>query len=111
MSFAALLSRTATISGRSQTGPPDEYNMPTWVATSSTASCYLEQTERREVTVGRETQLATHLVIFPSGTVLDGSDLVTIDGTTYEVLGPPWSVDQPGSGEHHIEANLRELTG
>lgn len=101
------LDRPCTIITRSQTGPVDRYNQPTWVETETSSTCYFEQTDAREVTLGRTTGIATHLAIHPSGTEIDDSDKVRIDGTLYEVLGPPWRVWEPGVGESHIETNLR----
>jgi hypothetical protein len=102
----SMLDRPCTIIGRSQTGPVDRYNQPTWVETTVDTVCYIEQTDTREVTDGRTTGIATHLGVFPSGTEVDDSDKVTVD-VTYEVLGPPWRVWEPGTGESHVETNLR----
>jgi hypothetical protein len=103
----SMLDRPCTIIGRSQTGPVDRYNQPTWVSTETETVWYVEQTEAREVTEGRTTGIATHLGVWPSETEIDDSDKVSSDGVTYEVLGPPWRVWEPGSGESHVEANLR----
>jgi hypothetical protein len=103
-----MLDRTCTLIGRSQSGAVDRYNQPTWVETTTTGvECYIEQTDTREITNGRTTGIASHLGVFPSGTGIDDSDKVVLDDVTYEVLGPPWSVWEPGAGESHIEANLR----
>ena len=103
----AALDRPCTIIGRSQTGPVDRYNQPTWIETETDSVCYFEQTEAREVTEGRTTGIATHLSVFPSGTEIDDSDKVRIEGVTFEVLGPPWRVWEPGAGESHVETNMR----
>lgn len=112
MSLATMLDETCTIISRAQTGAVDRYNSPTWVETSTAGvACYIEQTQPKELTIGRETQIADFLGAFLADTVLDGSDRV-IQGThTYEVIGPPWEVWNPRTASvDHIEANLREVT-
>jgi len=104
----SMLDRPCTIIHRSQTGAWDRYHNPTWEDTATTETVwYVEQTEAREVTEGRTTGIATHLGVWPSATEVDDSDKVSSDGITYEVLGPPWQVWEPGSGESHVEANVR----
>lgn len=104
-----MLDRPCTIVGRSQSGPVDRYNQPTWLDTSVDTVCYFEQTETREVTEGRSTGIATHLFVFASGTEVDDSDQVLVDGVRFEILGPPWRVWEPGVGESHIEASARAV--
>lgn len=103
----SMMDRPCTIIGRSQTGPVDRYNKPTWVETNVDTVWYVEQTDTREVAEGRTTGIASHLGVFPSGTEVDDSDKVSSDDIIYEVLGPPWRVWEPGTGESHVEANLR----
>lgn len=110
MSFEALLDRTAVVIHRTQTGTEDRYNSPTWETSEEVAPCYLEQVQESEITVGRETQLASHLLILGPDVGLDGSDQVEIEGTVYELVGPPRFVDNPRLGFlHHIEADVREI--
>jgi hypothetical protein len=108
----SLLVRTATIVHRTQDGPPATANVPTWQeAPGLDVACYLEQTEAREITIGRETQIATHLLVVAPDVPLSGSDKVTVEGMTYEVLGPPAKVADPVLNViDHLEANLRELS-
>ena len=105
----SMLDRPCTIIGRSQTGPVDRYNEPTWLETSEPTVCYIEQTDTREITVGRNTGIATHLGVLPSGTVIDDSDRIEVGSTTYEVLGPPARLWEPELGESHVEVALREV--
>lgn len=107
-----MTSQTCIITHRAQTGAEDRYNSPTWVETTTAGvPCYIQQTEPKEVTIGRETQIADHLGVFLVGTVLDGSDEVIRNGHTYEVIGPPWEVWNPRLAQvGQIEANLREIT-
>lgn len=111
MSLESLLTLTATITRRTQTGPTDRYNVPTWVTTTTTAPCYREQTSATEDTVGRETQEATHKVVFGPDMVIDGSDLVAIDGVTYEVIGPAQYVWNPRTARlHNVAVQVKELS-
>jgi hypothetical protein len=111
MSFNGLLTQTAIITSRVQTGSPDDRNLPTWnVAVTQGIRCYIEQHQVSEDTVDRETQLQTIKGYFPAGIELDGSDEVEVDGVTYEVLGPSDPVWNPRTSTfHHVEATLREV--
>lgn len=102
-----------TIIGRSQTGAPDRYNVPTWdEADSVDTVCYHEQITAEEITDGRETQIATDLFFFLTGTVIDGSDDVIVDAVRYRVIGPPWKAADPfAGGIDHIECKARVVTG
>jgi hypothetical protein len=110
-----LLVRTATITRRTQTGPPVSANLPSWVpAVTSGVPCYIEQLSGQEFTLGRETSEATHLGVFPAGAVLGATDRVESDGTTYEVVGPVSAAHDPFDGTDvvdHVEATLKELSG
>ena len=115
MSLDSLMTRTATITRRTQSGTPDATNVPTWEETSASVKCYLEQGNRSgptssEITAGRTTEIADAFAIVPPGTPVDGTDRITVDGVRYEVIGPPWPVERPGQGTHHLELNLRALT-
>jgi hypothetical protein len=109
-----LLVRTATITRRSQTGAPVSANMPSWESSvTADVPCYIEQLSGQEFTVARETSEATHLGVFPAGTVLGATDRVEVDGTTYEVVGPVSAAHDPFEGTDvvdHVEATLKELS-
>jgi hypothetical protein len=113
VSILSLLTRDVTLIHRAQAGEADAYGNSSWAETGRTRTkCYLEQLPGgREITIDRQTQIAEALLVLPGGTGLEGSDHVEVDGVTYEVLGPPNRVHVPGSGEHHVEANLRAVTG
>lgn len=51
--------------------------------------CRLVQTEAREVTVDRETQVSDWELILAWDADVEASDQIIMDGVTYEVLGPP----------------------
>lgn len=110
MSLETLLSRTATITSRTQSGPRDSHGNRAWVETTITSPCYLEQTAEQELTVDRETQIADHLLVLPANAIIDGNDDVEIEGQHFIVVGPP-KVFYRFDVVHHVEANLRSLSG
>ena len=97
----SMLDRPCTIISRSQTGAWDRYHNPTWVEDSETSTVwYVEQTEAREVTEGRTTGIATHLGVWPSGTVVDDSDKISL--ARRHVRGARPSVAGLGTGRRRV---------
>lgn len=82
----------------------------TWTsATSTVTKGWLSQASSQEPTSpGRVAEVTTWQLYLPAGTDIEASDRVVIDGTTYEVDGPPNRARRP-SGEHHVEARLRRV--
>jgi len=110
MSLRRMLTQTATIVRRSSTGTRDGHGNPTQATVEvPDVPCRLEQTEPREVLVGRETYITTHRAAFLGGTELDGSDELLVAGVRFEVIGDPSRADFPGKGEQIVEAVLREV--
>lgn len=106
MSIETYLTQTATIHHRSESGT-DDYNMPGWSETTSTAATSVETVSATEVGV---VALATHRAFFGAGAVIDADDLVTVDGVTYEVVGIPDKENHRRLGTlHHIEVELVEV--
>jgi len=107
-----LLVQAGTIVRRTQTGPEDRYNEPTWEETSQAVSCYVEQRKPSEETIGRTTAIGEYLGVFPAGTLVDASDELIVGAHRYKVVGPPWEVVDPflGGAIDHIEVDLREET-
>lgn len=111
MSYEGLLTQTATITSRTQTGAEDDRNVPTWT-TSVThgVRCLIQQASSDEDNIDRETASQTATGFFAVGTELDVSDEIEVDGSIYEVIGPVDSEWQPRlSSVHHIEVKLREV--
>jgi hypothetical protein len=108
-----LMTHPASITRRSRTGTPDTHGVPLAETTAPVAVlCYLEQTGSSEVTAGREATIGDYRAYFPAGTELDGTDIVTIDGTDYEVVGPPAAPRNPlTNAVDHIMCSLRVTTG
>lgn len=108
MTLTQLLTRTVTIERRGPSGV-DDYGNPVQVVTSSaTVLGYVEQTAADENTNDRHVASESALLVVLAGTELDAGDTVVVDGTRWQVAGPPWSVRRPGPNvEHHVEALLR----
>lgn len=108
MSFALLLTRTATITRRVESGSAGDYNEPAVTESTSTADVYYEQTSASESGVVSQQTLRA---FFDASVVLHARDLVTIDAITYEVVGEPARPYRPSSsGLHHIEAILERAS-
>lgn len=108
--FTDLLDRTAMITRAAQLGTKDRGGNPTWEDSAPVeVRCRIEQSDAEEITVGRTTEISTHVGFFPVGTALDASDRIAVDGVTYQLVGPPASV-HAYAGEHHIEATLRVVS-
>lgn len=111
MSLAALLTRTAEVTTRSQTGAADSHGNQAWVESGPTSyPAYLEQTTEQEITIDRDTQISDHLMVLGPEAVIDGDSSVTIDGQAFQVIGPPLKAYSP-RGLHHLEVRLRSITG
>lgn len=109
MNPVRLMTNTATITHvEVDEDNPDEYNNPGEATTTTTALCELQQTRRDETHDDSAVQGETwNLYLVPTATI-DGGDRATVDGVTYEVLGPPWRARHPRTGVvTHIEATVR----
>lgn len=105
-----LMTQECTIAHLTPNGA-DEYGLaPTSDVANTTAKCWLHQTMRTEKTVEADTQIETWQLYLPPGTTVDGSDHVTVDGDTFELIGPPWSAFNPRLQRvTHIECTLRKV--
>lgn len=109
MNPARLMTNTATITHVDvDEDNPDEYGNPGEVTTTTTALCELQQTSRDEKQVDSAVTSETwNLYLVPTAEI-DAGDRATVDGTPYDVIGPPWRARHPRSGEiTHIEATVR----
>lgn len=98
----------------------DEYGDPIETTSTVTARCELQQVSRLEQLESGVQSEDWALFLAPTGTDdeeepvtidLEGSDRLTVDGETYEVVGPPWPVRHPITGEvSHIEARVRQVS-
>lgn len=84
-----------------------------WSGTTRTeVKGWVAQRARDEVVDGREAQVHDYVVFLPAGTDVTGLDRVEWDDLTFEVVGPPnraWSAK--ARGEHHVELDVRLVTG
>lgn len=112
MTVAGLLSQTATVHVRDESGGDDMFgsDRPVWTA-GATYPCRLEPLGTpEEVTVGGDVQTAEWRLYLPAAAHgnLSGYDRVTVAGEapTFEVVGTPGAQRSP-RGVHHVEARLR----
>lgn len=112
MALADLLSRTATITRRTADATDrDEYGDEIIDTATTTVSCELQQRQRGETADGT-VAASGWFAVFPADTTLDAGDAVEIDGTSFEVDGPPWVVKNARTGvASHIEATLTVAGG
>lgn len=108
MNPARLMTLDVTIVHVTSAGAADDYGDPTEQTTETTVKGEKQQTgsdERtRDANIGVDTE---DLYLAPTATI-DAGDRVRIAGTTYELIGPPWTVRHPRTGETtHIEARIR----
>jgi hypothetical protein len=112
VSIDDLLTQTATVTHKARTGALDRYNVSAVEETTESGVPVLVQpTEPREVIVGRETYIIELRAFFMPDAVLDGSDEFTVNGHTYEVVGPPEAHPHPrnAGATHHLEVDVREV--
>ena len=117
MNPAALMSRTCTITRRVNGDDVDDYGNPVPAESTITALCELQEASADEDTVDADRQVGDwNLFVAPTAssagqtvvTSFDGSDTVTVDGVTYEVVGPPWPARNPLTQTlTHIQARVR----
>jgi len=105
-----LLRLTGTLVHLGDEDDRDEYNNIIRAETEATVACWVEQTQRSEDTVDTDQQAETYRLFLPAGTVVSGSDRLTVNGSTYELIGPPWPAVNPRTTvTSHIEATGRKV--
>lgn len=107
MSFDSLLTQTAIIKHRAQSGTADAYNTPAWVESATTAPTYVSSPSATEV---GPAAVGMHRALFAPDVAIDADDLIVVDGTTYEVVGIPRKKWNPRAAlSHHITVELVEV--
>jgi hypothetical protein len=109
-----LMTVPCIITSRTETGPVDRYNKPTWADASPVATvCFHEQVDAIEVDTGRETQIANHRIYLLAATTVDGNSRLDVaDLPPLEVVGEPSVEQDPFVGTvDHIELLAREVVG
>lgn len=118
MNASRLMTREAIITRRSVPADPDvdEYGNPQLEESTIRVSCELQQASRSEQTVDADWQIGDWNLYLAATdldgneTEIEGSDVVTIDGVDYEVIGPPWPARNPRTGAlSHVEARVRRV--
>lgn len=85
----------------------DEYGDPTETTTTTEVRCLIQQNRSDETDGLGQVLTETWSLFLPSGTIVDGSDRITVDGATYELVGPPWPAWHPTRhAVSHIEATV-----
>lgn len=108
MTLQRLLGQTATLS-KWTAGTEDVYGNVTVTYTDGGVwPVRLEQTGGTETTVDEDTLISDWRLIGRADMPIGGRDRVTVDGITFEVVGPP-AVQRTPRGPHHIEARLRHV--
>lgn len=109
MNLAHLFTQTATLVSMVE-GATDPYGQPTesW-DDIGTAKTFMQPTNAQERQVGSSTQIATFKAFMPAGTPVDGLDRIRVDGTTYNILGPPLPHRTP-AGVHHLQLMLEVVS-
>lgn len=113
MSFPLLVNARVTVIPVASAVDRDRYHNPVQVPDDGTEyDAWLEQTEARELTVGRETVVADWLLLLPPAAEgIDATDEVTdSDGRRFQVLGSP-ALIRTRRGLDHVEARLRLVEG
>lgn len=105
-----LLTQTITILNRT-TGADDDWGRPgeTWPEPGTDVPGRFELSAPDEDTDEQDVQIGRHRLILMPDVTLSGRDRVRVDGTLYEVDGPP-IVHRTPRGPHHIEAVCRAVT-
>lgn len=112
MSLAILLNRPCTVTHVTQSGAPDEYNNPTDATMVTATVCYIQQRRASEDTTLQDTQREDWMILLPAGTVIDGTDRVTVPDANLilEVQGPPWPAMNPRTQlVSHIECDGKQV--
>lgn len=114
--LSTLLNRTVTISRRSPSADDDDTddygNQNAATPTNTETVGELQQRRRDEPVDQGELSDTRWLLVLPPGTAIDTSDIVTVDGDEFEVIGDPWHARNPRTGaESHVEVTLRRTSG
>jgi hypothetical protein len=111
MLIGRLLTRPCVITSRTDSGEVNDYGDPVPTDAEVNTTCELQKQLRRasEEPAGHGEFSDTLWELFlPAGTEIGTGDVVTVDGLAYEMVGAPWPVRHPRTGqETHVEATVR----
>jgi hypothetical protein len=111
MSLTTLLSTTCTIVRRTDSGATDDDGNAIKTETPYQTVCSLQQVRRDEPPASGELSVTLWDLFLPTGTAIDTSDAVIVDGAVYEVVGQPWDATEGSAGVHHVEATVKKSMG
>lgn len=107
-----LLTETVQLRRRAADGARDRHgNAARTFDADVDSPARVERERGQDLRDGRDATLQTWRIFLPAGTDLEARDRVVVDGTVFEVDGPPERHRTPTGGEHHVEAQLRLVEG
>jgi hypothetical protein len=93
-----LLPQTATVTTVQRTGDDDVFGDPGETTSTRSWRCWISQSSRDEDTGGGDRQDETFTIYMEPTAKVAGSDRVTVNDATFEVIGPPWTATNPRTG-------------
>ena len=115
MTPGRLLDLAVTVTRVAATGAQDAYGNPTPVTTTAgpfRGHAWLVGANER--TVDQDLQVQEWRVVLEAAAagLVDGGDRLTFSGHTWEVIGPPWPLTNPRTGESsHVQLAARRSEG
>lgn len=111
MAFADLLTVPVTVITPGTVTDTNNDDLDEWAtATTRDTLGWPYQTDMQEVVGNRDATVTSTQLFLAATDPINSNDRVTIDGTTYEVIGQPRRARTP-RGVHHVEVNLTAVTG
>lgn len=107
-----MLRDTITVVKEAETGPPDIYNNPTMVTTSTTdvPAMVWPSGIPDELEIQRDTRISIYNVIVEPDVDINGISHIVWEGRTMKVHGEP-SLFKARGLPHHFEIKVREIRG
>ena len=106
-----LMPSTAAVTYPTGVGADDGMGDPTVTTTTASFRCAIWQATRNEDTDNRATAFEEwNIAVEPAGqTAMVAASSVVVDGSTFELYGPPWPARNLRTGViEHIEATMRK---
>jgi hypothetical protein len=90
----------------------DDYGMDIPTVSEVETVCELQQQRRDERSDNGEVSYDTWNIFLLAGEEIETGDSVEVGGEVFELIGDPWPVYNPRTGEiSHIEATARRTAG
>jgi hypothetical protein len=111
MSYLALLKQTATLNlvyGAELS--EDDHGNPVYATAFVDLPCHLAKQASTDEGEDGNLQAVTFKLFLKEDAPLTGWDSVTVDECEYQVIGHPYRVHNPRTGNyHHVEADIRRV--